>query len=82
MGGNVVPSQFGCGNFGGSKGQGMRHGACKARGHRGTKQEAPGLGVGHLAAKKIYSIIYLFIYLFIYFFIYLFIYLLVLLLFY
>ena len=29
----------------------MRHGACKALGDRRTKQEAPGFGVGNLAAK-------------------------------
>ena len=50
-GGVLVLSQFGGGkfgrgNFGGSKEQGMRHVACKAQGDGGTKQEAPGSGMG------------------------------------
>ena len=55
-GGDEVPCQFGGrkfvrGKFDGSKEQGMRHGACKAQGDWGSKQEAPGFGVGNFAAK-------------------------------
>ena len=45
-GGKFGSGKFGCGKFCGSAEQGSRHGACKAQGVGGTKQEAPGFGVG------------------------------------
>ena len=49
--GGGVPNQFGGGKFGGSKEQGRRHGARMAQGDGRTQQEAPGFGVGNVAAK-------------------------------